>query len=119
MSVLDCAAHFKHLQSILLEYDPTRALRKPTMLKYFWKWLQLSIQIELEYQDLKLKSFDQLVKKVIEAEGKASLRPCITTWEIDQHCPRDFWLAITTVAKVNTLSSSTKDPRVEESKVRT
>ena len=31
--LLDWAAHFKHLQSILLEYDPVRASTKPTMLR--------------------------------------------------------------------------------------
>ena len=34
-SVLEWAAHLKHLQLILLAYDPVGAPAKPTMLRYF------------------------------------------------------------------------------------
>ena len=116
---MDWAAHLKHLQSILLEYDPIGAPGEPTMLRYFREGLRPSIRVELEHRDLELESFEQLIKKVVEAEGKASLRPRTTTWEMDQHCSRGSRPTNTTVAKANTPNSSMKDPRVEEPKVRT
>ena len=89
------------------------------MLKYFREGLRPSIRVELEHRDLELESFEQLVKKVVEAEGKASLRPRTITREMDQHCFRGSRPANTTVAKASTPSSSMKDPRVEEPKVQT
>ena len=118
-SVLDWAAHLEHLQSILLEYDPAEASGEPTMLRYFREGLWPSIRVELEHRDLELESFEQLVKKVVEAEGKASLRPRTITREMDQHCSRGSRPANTTVAKASTPSSSMKDPRVEKPKVQT
>ena len=85
--VLDWAAHLEHLQSILLEYDPVGAPTKPTMLRYFREGLKPSILAELEHQDLELESFDQMVKKAIDAEAKLALRPRSSTKEMDQHCP--------------------------------
>ena len=116
---MDWATHLEHLQSILLEYDPAGAPGEPTMLRYFREGLRPSIRVELEHRDLELESFEQLVKKVVEAEGKASLRPRTITREMDQHCSRGSRPANTTVAKASTPSSSMKDPRVEEPKVQT
>ena len=53
------------------------------MLKYFRERLWPSIRVELEYQDLELESFKQLVKKVVEVESKSSLRLRTTTGKID------------------------------------
>ena len=87
------------------------------MLRYFREGLRPSIRVELEHRDLELESFEQLIKKVVEAEGKASLRPRTTTREMDQHCSRGSRPTNTTVAKASTPSSSIKDPRVEKLKV--
>ena len=57
-SVLDWAAHLKHLQSILLEYDLVGALTKPTILRYFREGLKLSVLTKLEHRDLELESFN-------------------------------------------------------------
>lgn len=56
--MLDLAAQLKHLQSILLEYNPVKIPTKSTMLRYFLEGLKSSILPELEHQDLKLKNFD-------------------------------------------------------------
>ena len=116
---MDWAAHLEYLQSILLEYNPIGAPGEPTILRYFQKGLRPSIRVQLEHQDLELESFEQLVKKVIEAKGKASLRPRTTTQEIDQHCSRGSRPTNTIIAKASTPNSSMKDPRVEKSKIRT
>ena len=51
-SVLEWAAHLKHLQSILLAYNSVRASAKLTMFKYFWEGLRPSILAELQNKDL-------------------------------------------------------------------
>ena len=114
--MLDWAAHLEHQQSILLEYDLVGALTKHTMLRYFREGLKPSILAELEYRDLKLESFDQMIKKVINAEAKSTLRPRSSTKEMDPNCPQGSRLANSTVAKSK--SSATKDPRTEKPKVR-
>ena len=53
------------------------------MLKYFRKGLKPSILAELEYWDLELESFNQMVKKAIDAKAKSALRPRSSTKEMD------------------------------------
>ena len=113
-SVLDWAAHLEHLQFILLEYDPVGAPTEPTMLRYFREGLKPSILAELEHRDLELESFDQMVKKAVNAETKSALRSRSSTKEMDQYCPRGNRLANSTKSQGNTI----KDPRSEEPKVR-
>lgn len=54
----------------------------------------------------------------MEAKGKALLRLCTITWEIDQYCPKDFRPAHTTIAKVSIPNSYVKNLGAEELKVR-
>ena len=112
-SVLDWAAHLEHLQSILLEYDPVGAPTEPTMLKFFWESLVISVLAELEHRDLELESFNQMVKKAVNVKAKSALRPRSSTKEMDQHCPQDNRPANSTKSQ----GSIMKDPRSEEPKV--
>ena len=114
--VLDWAAHLEHLHSILLEYDPVGAPTEPTMLRYFCEGLKSSVLAELEHRNLELESFNQMVKKAVDAEAKSALRPRSSTKEMDQNCPRGNRPANSTVAKSQ--GSAIKDPRTEEPKVR-
>ena len=114
-SVLDWAAHLEHLQSILLEYDPVGAPTKPTMLRYFWEGLKLFVFAELEHQDLDLESFDQIVKKSVNAKAKSAPLPCCSTKEMDQNRPWGNQPANSTVAKSQ--GSTMKNPWSEEPKV--
>ena len=114
--VLDWAAHLEHLQSILLEYDPVGAPTELTMLRYFWEGRNPSVLAELEHRDLELESFNQMVKKAVNAKAKSALRPCSSTQEMDQNCPRGNQPANSTVAKSQ--SSAMKEPRTEKPKVR-
>lgn len=85
--MLDLSAHLKYLESILLKYDLSKVLNKPTMLKYFQKRLKTFILAKLEHQKLKLKNFNQMVKKAANAEAKVVLRPLSNNRKMDQHCP--------------------------------
>lgn len=113
--MLDWAAHLKHLQSILVEYDPIKALNKHTILKYFKKSLKPFILTKLEYQNLELKSFDQMIEKTIHAEAKPAFWPRSGIWEIDQHCSRGNQPANSTIAKLQ--GTSIKDRWTEKPKV--
>ena len=113
-SVLDWVAHLKHLQSILLEYDPIGAPTEPTMLRYFREGLRPSILAELQNKDLELENFVQIVKKAVVAKAKANLRSRTITRNMDQHCPRGSRSANTTTTKAssqgNSQGQSIKDP---------
>ena len=85
------------------------------MLKYIREGLKLSVLIELEHQDLKLKSFDQIVKKTVDLKAKLALRTCSSTKKIDLNYPRDNQLANFTIAKSQ--SSAIKDPWLGKFKV--
>ena len=111
-SVLDWAAHLEHLQSILLEYDSVGAPTEPTMLRYFREGLKSSILPKLEHWDLELESFDQMVKKAVNAEAKSALHPRSSTKEMDQHCPWGNQPANSTKSQGSTM----KDLRSEEPK---
>ena len=87
-SVLDWVAHLEHLQSIRLEYDLIGASTKSTMLRYFREDLKPFILAELEHWDLELESFNQMVKKAVDAKAKSTLRPRSSTKEIHQNCLR-------------------------------
>ena len=78
------------------------------MLRYFRKDLKLSVLAELEYQNFKLESFDQMVKKVVNAKAKSALWLCSGIKEIDQHFPWGNQLANSTIAKSQ--GSVMKDP---------
>ena len=97
--MLDLAAHLEHLQSILLEYDPVGTPTESTMLKYFRKGLKPLVLAKLEHRELELESFDQMVKKAVDAKAKSALRSCSSTKKIDQHCSRGNWPGNPTVAK--------------------
>ena len=113
-SVLEWGAHFEHLQSILLAYDPVGAPTKPTILRYFRKGLRPSILAELQNEDHELENFLQIVKKTVAVKAKANLRSRATTKDMDQYCPRDSRSVNSTAAKNQ--GQSIKDPRKEEPK---
>ena len=114
--MFECAVHLKHLQLILLVYDPVEAPVEPTMFRYFQKGLRPSILAKLQNEDHELENFLQIVKKAVAAEAKANLRSRATTKDMDQHCPRGSRSANSTAAKNQ--GQSIKDPREEEPKVR-
>lgn len=86
------------------------------MLRYFCEGLKSSILAKLEYQDLKLENFNQMVKKTINIKAKAVLQSYSNTREINQHCPYGNRLVNFTITKSQ--SSIIKDLWVEEPKIR-
>ena len=86
------------------------------MLRYFQKGLKPSVLAELEYRDLELESFDQMVKKTIDAKAKSAFRPRSSTKKMDQNCPRGNRPSNSPIAKSQ--DSAMKDPWTKEPKVR-
>lgn len=83
----------------MLEYNLVETSTKPTMLRYFQESLKPFILVELKYWDLKLETFNQMVKKAIDVETKVVLQSYSSTWEMDQYCPYGNYLANFTVVK--------------------
>ena len=84
--VLEWAAHLKHLQSILTEFDSIGAPTEITMIRYFREGLKPSIKAEMDQRGRELDSFEELVEKVVEAEAKAALRPASYARKTDHRC---------------------------------
>ena len=69
------------------------------MLRYFQKDLKPLVLAKLKHQDLELESFNQMVKKVVDAKAKSALWPHSSTKKIDQNYPWGNRLANSTIAK--------------------
>ena len=107
--VLEWAAHFKHLQSILTEFDSIGAPTETTIIQYFREGLKPPIKAKIDPCDRELDSFEELVEKAIEVEAKAALRPGFYARETDHRC---LWGSYPTfIAKI-------KDPKPEDPKSR-
>ena len=107
--VQDWASHLEHLQSILQEFDKERAPEESDLIRFFREGLRPSIKAQIEQRGREHDSWEELVKKAIDAEAKASLQPPSILREMDQRCPRGNRPAHSTVAKSQ--ASSTRDPR--------
>ena len=58
-----------------MEFDFKWALEEGTMIWYFREGLRPWIKFEIKQCGGKLDSFKELVKKAVDAEAKATLRP--------------------------------------------
>ena len=113
----DWASHLEHFQSILVEFDPRCAPTEDVLCRYFYEGLRPSIRLWVDEEGRELDGWDALVKKATRAEAKAKMQASVSR-DIDQQCHRGSRPMHTTAAKANTHAQSTKDPRVEEPKVR-
>ena len=82
--VQDWASHLKHLQAILIEFDADGAPEESVLIRFFREGLKPSVKAQMEQRG----SWEELVKKAIDAEAKASLQPPSTLREMDQRCPQ-------------------------------
>ena len=82
----DWASHHEHLQSILQEFDKEGALEESELIRFFREGLRPSIKAQIEQRKQEHNSWEELVKKAIDTEAKASLQPPSILREMDQHC---------------------------------
>ena len=85
------------------------------MIWYLSKGLRSLVRVEIKQRGQELNSFEKLVKKTVNAEAKAALRPRFYAWETNQYCRQG---SLPLVAKANTKNQTMKDLRVEEPKSR-
>ncbi len=86
--VLDWAAHLKHLQVVLKEFNPTGAPNKTTLIDYFREGLRPSIRAQLDHQGRDLDAWEEVVEKAGDAKAKANLQPPFYIRKIDSRCPK-------------------------------
>ena len=82
-SVQEWATHLKYLQSILFKFDTELVFEKGTIICYFCKGLNLSLQVEIEQRDWELDNFKELVQKAVDVEAKAAFWPRSYICDID------------------------------------
>ena len=83
------------------------------MIWYFQKGLRPSIRVKIEQHGQELNSFKELVKKAVNAEAKAALRPRSYACKTDQHCLQD---SRPSAAKASTHGKPMKHSRIKEPK---
>lgn len=66
----------------------------------------------MEQRGRELDSFKELIEKAVNAEAKATFRPCFYARETDQYCFRRSRPILSTTTKSQ--GNSMKDPRIEE-----
>ena len=85
------------------------------MIRYFRKGFCPSVRVKREQCDQELDSFEELVKKAVDAEAKVALRPRFYARKTDQHY---LWGSQPSVAKASTHGQPMKDPRFEKPKLK-
>ena len=85
------------------------------MIRYFREGLQPTVRVEMEQRGQELNTFEELVKKTVDAEAKATFQPHCYARKTDQYC---LWSSQPSTAKTTTQNQPMKDPKVEEPKSR-
>ena len=73
------------------------------------------MRVEIEQCSQELNSFEELVKKTVNAKAKATLRPRSYACKTNQYC---FRVSQLSAAKTSTQGQLIKNPRVKEPKSR-
>ena len=114
-SVQDWATQLKYLKSILIEFDPDCAPEENTMIWYIKEGLRPLVQVKIEQHGRLLDSFEEMVKKAVNAKANAALRPRPYARNTNQQFFRG---SRPSAAKTSTKSQLMKDPQVEKPKPR-
>ena len=86
--VFDWAAHLEHLLAVLREFDLAATPNKEIMIRYFREGLMRSVRAQLDARGRDLDSWEEVVKKAVNAEAKASLQSPTSTCDIDSRYSR-------------------------------
>ncbi len=90
--LLDWAAHLEHLQAVLKEFNPTSALNKTTLIRYFRERLRPSIRAQLDHWGRDLDAWEEVIEKAGDVEVKENLQLPFYIREIDSRCPKSYYL---------------------------
>ena len=72
---MDWAAYLEYLQTVLKEFDLAAAPTEEVLICYFCNGLRLSIRAQTNKQDQDLDTWEEAIKKTINAEVKAAYQP--------------------------------------------
>ena len=86
--VLNWAAHLKHLQAVLREFDPAATPNEEIMIRYFQEGLRPSVRAQLDARGRDLDSWEEAVEKAVNAEAKALLQSSSSICDMDSRCPK-------------------------------
>ena len=94
-----------------MEFDVSGAPKESTLIRIFWDGLKPSIAAQMEQRGREKDTWEELVKKAIEAKAKVSLLPSSFLRDMDQRCPQGNRPATLTKSQ----TSSAWDPQEEPS----
>ncbi len=80
---MDWAAHLKHLQVVLKEFNRISASNETTLICYFREGLRPSIQAQLDHRKQDLDAWEEMVEKIGNAKAKVNLQPPFYIREIN------------------------------------
>ena len=89
--VIDWAAHIEHLQTVLKEFNPVAAPTEEVLICYFCDGLRPSIRAQTNKRVQDLDTWEEAIKKTIDAEAKAACQPQSLRKEMDNRCPQCHW----------------------------
>lgn len=98
-----------------MQFDSNRAPQKGEMIRYFQKSLNPLIKVEKKPYLLEFNSFNEIIKKAVDAKAKIAFKPFSHTGKTDQQCAQDSCLAIIKSYPCDLLM---KDPKAKKSKFR-
>ena len=85
---MDWAAHLKHLQTVLREFNANAVILEPVLILLFYNGLRPSICAQTEQEGRQKNTWDEAIKKAITAEAKAALNVPLWVREMDARCPQ-------------------------------
>ena len=72
---MELAAHLKHLQTVLREFDPAATPNEEVLIWYFCNSLRPFIRAQIDKQSKERDIWKEAIKKAIDAEAKAVRQP--------------------------------------------
>ena len=85
------------------------------MIKYFCKCLKPSLKVKIKQRGREFDSFEEIIKKTVNAKTKAIFRPRCYLFKTNQYCLQGSRLAST---KAGTQAQSMKDSKTKKPKSR-
>ena len=80
---MDWAAHLEHLQTVLKEFDSAATPNDKVLICYFRDRLRSFIRAQTDERGRDLDTWEEAIKKVIDAELKAVCQPQSLMGEMD------------------------------------
>ena len=74
---------------VLREFDPGAALTERIMIRCFVEGLRSSVRAQMNTRSRDLDSWEETVKKAVNAEAKAMLQSFSITRNMDSRCPKE------------------------------